>query len=255
MADSEQAPLRFDSTPALAAEFLFSDASITYLTELRSEFALDVVVSSADSDLQRALAAMHWTHARWEHDGANVPSNGDPLSILRAALDGKRFRCVEYSVVLSGVLAALGYRSRVLGLMTADVETCELGAGHVVAEAYLPDLGRWVMLDGEYDALALVHQYPANAVQFAQALSRNEELVEIGSISGTQAPAYVEWIKPYLYYFSASIDNRHDVQRAKGNIRLAPVGAREPKVFQRVHQLPAATVFTHCPSVLYPIFG
>lgn len=54
----------------------------------------------------------------------------------------KRFRCVEYSIVAAGALNALGIPARTVGLRTKYVETELWSAGHVVAEAYLKDLGK-----------------------------------------------------------------------------------------------------------------
>ncbi|HMN75273.1 MAG TPA: transglutaminase-like domain-containing protein [Burkholderiaceae bacterium] len=254
MSESRRILSRFDASFAPPAKFLFGDAASPYLTRLRSEFGLDGIVSvaSGEGDLERVRRVVHWASGLWEHDGGNVPARNDPLSILREAAEGKRFRCVEFSIVLAGALAALGYRSRTLSLMTADVETREFGAGHVVAEVQLPDCGTWVMLDAEFDAVPLVRQRPSNAVQLADALCFDPDAVEILSMSVKAQADYVGWIEPYLHYFSAALDNRYDVKRETGVVRVAPTGSSEPRVFQRVHPLPAATLFTHHPCVLYP---
>ena len=149
---SRRIPSRFDASLASPAKFRFGDATSAYLTQLRSEFGLDDIVSAArdESDLER------------------------------------------------------------------------------------------------------VRRCPTNAVQLADALCFNPDAVEILSMSAKAQADHVGWIEPYLHYFSAALDNRYDVERETGVVRVAPTGSSEPRVFQRVHPLPAATLFTHCPSVLYP---
>ena len=66
-----------------------------YLTQLRTEFALDELTADCENDLERVLAITDWVHNLWEHDGSNEPEQPDPISILREAAQGERFRCVE----------------------------------------------------------------------------------------------------------------------------------------------------------------
>jgi hypothetical protein len=72
----------------------------------------------------------------------------DAVECLRRVDDGMRFACVEYSLVLSQVLNALGIPARRLSLRQADYHV-GLARGHVVSEAWIDDLHRWVVLDGQ----------------------------------------------------------------------------------------------------------
>ena len=111
-----------------------------YLDLLRSKYPIDSLVSDAKNDTEKALRIVHWVHSQWQHNGSNKPQNGDAVSILAEAKDGKNFRCVEYGIVATACLNAAGLKARIVGLTTKDVETRQYGAGHVLLEVYLNDL-------------------------------------------------------------------------------------------------------------------
>jgi hypothetical protein len=209
-----------------------------YLQTLREQYELDKVVAGAANDTEKALRIVNWVHQQWQHNGSNEPSKSDALTILEEARQGKNFRCVEYGIVTTAALNAVGLPSRTMGLKMKDVETIESGAGHVVMEVYLKDINKWVMLDGQFDAMPVLNNVPLNAVEFQQAIANNYDALEIRSLSGTSKSNYVAWVYPYLYYFDVRFDNREGIALeretidTKSNLMLVPIGAKLPKVFQ-----------------------
>lgn len=104
-------------------------------------------VECCDTDFKKVQTIFEWVTNLCQHDGVNVPRNGDPFTILDDVTEkGARYRCVKYSIVILGRLNALGITSRRIRLKTADVETRECGAGHVAVEVYLKDFNKWVLL-------------------------------------------------------------------------------------------------------------
>ncbi len=226
-----------------------------YLTRLRSEYGLDGVVAGTSDDEGRLRMIRAWVHGRWQHDGWNEPERSDAISLLREAERGARFRCVEYSIVLAAALSALGIPARVLGLRTQDAETRESGAGHAVVEAWLPDRHTWVMADGQWDITPVAGGAPLNAVELRQALARDAAAVDIDtSASDAGRNDYLEWIAPYLCYFDVPLDNRCDAlqpdPQGTERLMLVPVGAKEPRVFQRRWPLRGVT-FTRSLQTFY----
>ncbi len=205
-----------------------------YLARLRAEYRLDTVVAGAGSDLERVRRMSRWARRQWEHNGSNEPARPDPLSILAEARTGRRFRCVEYAEVLAAALSAVGVPARVLGLQRADIETASSGAGHVVAEAYLADRGRWVLVDGQWDVIPFRGAEPLNAVELQRALAERAPDLRVESLSGTGTRRYSRWIAPYLFYFVAT-PRAWTTGAAAGSVRvmLVPLGAKAPRVFQR----------------------
>ena len=87
--------------------FRWSHPDTPYLRQLRETHDLETLVADARSDYVKVRALRRWVSERWSHDGRNEPSRNDPLTILEEAAGGDSFRCVKYSIVLSGALTAL----------------------------------------------------------------------------------------------------------------------------------------------------
>lgn len=214
-----------------------------YLNLLRSKYPIDSLVKNAWSDTERALAILHWVHKQWKHNGNNEPKKHDAISILEEVKEGKNFRCVEYGIVTTACLNAIGLKARTLSLKTKDVETTQYGAGHVLAEVYLNDLKKWVLLDGQWDAMPVLNNIPLNAVEFQKAITENYAELKIKTASDLSKKNYVEWIYPYLYYFNFAFDNREgtNIETRKINgkkaLMLVPFGAKNPTVFQISNKL------------------
>ncbi|MFT3882828.1 MAG: transglutaminase-like domain-containing protein [Gemmatales bacterium] len=254
MAVDAQAPPPAQPTYTQEAEadvtFQFSSPQSLYLQRLLKQYPLHDVVKDAGSDLERAVRVCHWVHERWKHNGINNPKKSDAISILEEAAEGKRFRCVEYSTVLTAALSALDIPARSLGLKTADMETRLSGAGHVVTEAYLRDQKKWIMLDGQWDTVMLLEGKPLHAVELQRALAEKNPQLKIRSLSTVKEKEYLHWIAPYLYYLDTSLDQRFDVKRDPGKLMLVPVGAKNPTVFQRI--VPMGKVkYTHSEQAFY----
>ncbi len=244
-------PLKFtDEEVKLPFTFQRSTPDDSYMTRLRSLYALDEVVKGKRSDYEKVRALSAWVRKRWEHNGSNEPQKQDPISILQEAAGGKRFRCVEYSVVLSAALNAVGIPARVLGLKTEDVETRESGAGHVVTEAYLADKEKWIMVDGQWDVIPTLKGQPLNAVELQEALSKNAKGLGVESLSGAKAEKYFAWVAPYLFYFDTRFDSRIEGATHARSLMLVPVGAKEPTVFQKKHSL-KSMVYTNSLRAFY----
>ena len=218
-------------------EFQWSKPNNSYLTKLREEFKLDELVKDSEDDLDKILIVTNWIHNLWEHDGSNQPKKRDPISILREVQKGEQFRCVEYAVVINGCLNALGIPSRVIGLKTKDVETRKSGAGHVVVEAYLRDLNKWVMVDGQWNVIPIHNGEPINTVELQRILANGEKGLSIASLEKNNKSNFFRWIVEYLYYFDTGLDNRFVSEKSYKRLMLVPIGANEPKIFQIKHPI------------------
>lgn len=227
------------------------DKNNTYSDKLREQYPIDSLIGNAVTDMDKALNILHWVHRQWKHNGDNRPSKWDALTILKEAGEGKEFRCVEYGIVASACLNAIGLPARTLALKTKDVETTQYGAGHVLTEVYLKDIGKWVLLDGQWDAMPVLNGVPLNAVEFQQAIADHYDQLEIKTVAGTTKRSYVQWIYPYLYYFDVNFENRQEINKSnrllidgKRALMLVPKGASHPHIFQ-INNTIHDCIYTH----------
>lgn len=188
-------PLTFRANgPDPAAEFRWDAADDPYLAEFRARWSLERLRGATDLDTVRAVS--RWAHALWKHDGSNVPKKSDPLSILAEVAAGKRFRCVEYAIVVKGALSALGVPARVVGLMRRNVETRIAGAGHVVVEAYLRERGAWVMVDPQWNAIPFDGELSLGAVALQERVALRARGLRYEGLPRRQWSRYSRWIAP-----------------------------------------------------------
>ncbi|HWS54924.1 MAG TPA: transglutaminase-like domain-containing protein [Pyrinomonadaceae bacterium] len=244
-------PLTFsDKDEAVASLFQRSPADDPYLKRLREGYKLDEVVAGGRNDYERVRAVSRWVRSRWEHNGSNVPQKPDAISILEEAAGGKRFRCSEYAVVLAAALTSVGIPARVLGLWSEDAERRESGASHVVAEAYLADMKKWVMVDGQFDVIPTLRGRPLNAVELQRALAASAAGLGVDTFSGAKADKYFEWVGPYLFYFLTKFDARQPAAQQWPELCLMPLGAKQVTLFQRKHPI-GHLVYTHSARAFY----
>ncbi|KAA3437145.1 transglutaminase-like domain-containing protein [Rufibacter hautae] len=243
--------LQFATSPQVKPTFVRSAPQDAYLTQMRTRYELEKVVAGKKNDFERVKVVCNWVRRQWDHNGSNTPLKNDPLSILEEAATGKKFRCVEYGMVLNGALNSLGIPARSLALKMENADTVEFGAGHVVAEAYLRDQKKWIMVDGQFDVIPTLKGTPLNAVELQQAFAAGAPDLQVVSFSGTTAAEYFPWVAPYLFYFDTRLDNRFTDDRVPGSLMLVPQGAKNLTVFQRIKPLTDMT-YTHSISDFYP---
>lgn len=237
-----------ERAPGFPVGYRWSSATDPYLTQLYERYSLDEVMEGAKSDLDHVKAASRWVHTQFAHNSTNASRSADPMGILAEAATGKRFRSAEYATVTVGVLTSLGIPSRSVWLFTSTEATRTDGVAHVVAEAYLRDLNKWVMVDAQWDAISFADDKPLSALELQKAIAAKKPGLTVASRSGTSTGSYVRWIAPYLYYFYSRVDNRVGVNRTVNAVLLTPIGdtSLSTKYPAPIHRL------THSVAEFYP---
>ncbi len=240
---SDVLKISFNNEKQLDLSIPYSDFSNNdNLIELRKSFQLDTLISEKNTDFENVMNIQSWVHSRWEHDGENTPEKNDPTYILEQAKKGERFRCVEYSIVTSACLKSLGFIVRGLWLKTRDVDVVNSGAGHVVNEVYLKDIGKWFFIDPQFDILVEKNGIPLNAVEFQEAIVNNEKIEIVNPSKEILDNDYIKWVGPYLFYFTTSLNNGaisnwDRVIGTKKQLTLVPLGHKPPTYFQRLFRI------------------
>ena len=241
-------PIKFDETSANESyQFVYQDTvNSPELEMLLSLYALDKIVEEEEKEMDKILQLLQWTNSRWEHSGSNKPSESNTLTILKEAESGKKFRCVEYGIVLKSVLASNGFKARTLSLKTRDVEKVRLGAGHVLTEVWSNTYNKWFMLDAQFNIIPTQENIPLNAVELQNAIIQGSDFRltdSNGEISSKRRKKYLNFISHYLYYFDYKFDQREIEYDSlfkvndKAVLMLVPLGAKNPSIFQRKYEM------------------
>ena len=253
----EVSKIDFDTISTNKYELVYSDnAQREDLVTLRQEFKLDSIIKDCENDFEKTIKIQSWVQSRWKHNGDNVPEKSDALYILKEAEKGKQFRCVEYSIVAQQCLQSLGFVVRGLGLMTKDINEVKSGGGHVVNEIYLRDVKKWIMIDPQYDIITTYEGKPLNAVELQYCIANNLDFEIINPNKTITKTEYLNWIGPYLYYFTTTIKGeRIEIwDRIVGNkkqLTLYPKGAKKPKYFQNLIRI-NNSYYTNSKNDFYP---
>ena len=132
------------------------------LEELRERFDLGGVAGEG-SDLERAVRLRSWIKSIWAHALPSRQPAYDGLLILdRASRGVETFICMHYSVALVHVCLSVGIQARLINLHRgiAAEGAHRIGAEatvdppideHVTAEIWSRELGKWVMVDADFD--------------------------------------------------------------------------------------------------------
>lgn len=247
-----------DQPDAALPRQVFSPPTHPYYRELREWFELDRRIGRARSELGRARAICTSVHGRWRHSNDDEPSRNDAITILREAAKGRRFRCVQYAVVLSGGLNAFGIPARVVSMMSSDVESRPSGASHVVCEMWLGAMAKWALIDAQENAIVTMDSLPLNCVEIASRLGSPNIRVDIPDLPPGVDPG--RYLSPNGFgsnfcYFQTRVDQRPTVHPGEGaSILLVPKGAVEPKVFQGFAPF-TNVIYTRSSSSFYPSPG
>jgi transglutaminase-like putative cysteine protease len=231
------------------------DINKKYAETLRNKYGISRAIKNSKTDIEKVVALCSWTYRQFKHDDVNVSSRPDALTILEEAKKGKGFRCVEHGIVLTAVLKVVGFKARALSLATKDVELREYGGGHVVTEVYLPNLRKWVMADSDCGVVPFLYKRPLSAVELREAIIEHPEKVEFRSANGQlknkKRKEYLWFVLQYLFYFTFSSDQRLGFKSNRQKcIKLGPIGAKKPLLFQGTHANDNST-YTHSLSTFY----
>ncbi|TWD80528.1 transglutaminase superfamily protein [Kribbella amoyensis] len=147
---------------------------------------------------QTVVRLLEWVHDRWDHANDHV-EDPDALTVLDRVDAGARFACVEYSIVLSQALNAVGIPARRLDLRQPNHHV-GVGRGHVVSEAWIDELDRWVLLDGQNGAYWIDAGGTPLGIRELQALAEPPAFVPAGSVEPLTDQQAASWFTYFASY-------------------------------------------------------
>lgn len=119
---------------------------------LEDRYHLSEIAGS--NDLQKALNLLAWLNSHIRHRGNYYASDTqDALTLLELAFDKDTgINCFAMSIILCECLLAVSVKSRVMYMMPQSIED---GDNHIVVEAFISDLHKWIMLDPTYGSYCM----------------------------------------------------------------------------------------------------
>lgn len=156
--------------------------------------------------LQRLRTLATWTSTQWPYRNeqqATQYAPWDPATILawgrtESGHDGRLpiVMCVHYTIVFVAACEALGLSARCV----VFAEDLNSGIGHFVAEVWVPELDKWVLVDPNLDAVFLRGGMPLSAREVQAAPEGLSTLVSWGPGHDYQAQtsSMRDWIARYF---------------------------------------------------------
>lgn len=141
--------------------FVYENPDTPGLAVLRKRYLLAKVVNAGRSELEKLVLLRGWVKRRWVHAAPDIPVHDrmNALELLGQAKKGKRFYCHHYALTYVQCCLALGWQARMLGIFRRDY------GGHNVAEVWSDSLGKWVVMDPDYDCHYECGGMPLNALE------------------------------------------------------------------------------------------
>jgi hypothetical protein len=142
----------FRGTTENAGIKLQIDFSHENLAVLRNRYGLETIAGTGD-DLSKSLNILFWLCEHVRHFGSydnHIPMNA--LDLLEYAYDQGEERginCLNLCYILTECLLSIGVPARTVAIMPFSPYDAD---NHVVAQVYITDLGKWVMLDPTWNA-------------------------------------------------------------------------------------------------------
>lgn len=176
--------------------------------------------------------------SKWKNDCKLLKAQAEKRPIPKRLESTDDHRGIEYSLILKACLRSLGFTVRTLFLEPGDHAEDGQRKKHVLFEAYLGDRKKWFLIDPIFDIVVQQNEVPLNAVEFQLALAHEEEL-EIGNpLKLLSSVEYLEWIGPYLFYFTTSLNKGGGnicsrILGSKKKLTLVPVGIKPFGKFQK----------------------
>lgn len=223
----------------LDLQIRYPDKSIeASLKRLKENNRLEDLLDEHNCDFQNIMKVKCWVSSKWENDCKLFKAQAEKRPFPERSKTQDDHRGIEYSLILKACLRSLGFTVRTLFLEPGDLEEDEQRKKHVLLEAYLSDRKKWFFIDPNFDIVVQQNEVPLNAVEFQQALVHEEEL-EIGNpLKLLSSVEYLEWIGPYLFYFTTSLNKGGGnicsrIMGSKKKLTLVPVGIKPFGKFQK----------------------
>jgi len=183
-----------------------------------------------EKDLEKALNLLAWVNKHIKHAGNYDNSDKqDALTLLKLAYNSDYgINCLAMSIILCECLLAVNVRARVMYMMPKQAND---GDNHVVVEAFISELNKWIMLDPTYGSYCLdSNEIILNLYEIRNCIAEDKEYHFSQSINYNGATVDdIDDVKNYyaknLFFLRCKGVQGYGQHTEYGNIlELAPIG-------------------------------
>lgn len=178
------------------------DITIRYLldtdySELSAAYKLNDIAGNK-SDFDKALNLLNWISSNIYHYGSydNHVTN-TAMELFKYALgkgEKNGINCRSLSIALTECLLAIGIKARTVYIMPFSPYDFD---NHVVCEAWIAELDKWVMLDPTYNLYATHNNVPLSILELRSLLAQQEEINFNAEANYNRTPINKEEILTY----------------------------------------------------------
>ena len=182
------------------------------------------------SDSEKTLNLLGWVNQHIRHKGNYDNSDRqDALTLLKIAFDKDYgINCLAMSIILCECLLTVKIKARVMYMMPRNVEDSD---NHVVVEAFVSDLNKWIMLDPTYGCYCLNSEKKIlNLYEIRNHIDRDEayNFSATMNYNGTKVDD-IDDVKDYytknLFFLRCKAVQGYGKHRDYGNmLEIAPIG-------------------------------
>lgn len=185
---------------------------------------------AGQSDLEKALNLLAWVNKHLHHTGNYDNSDRqDALTLLELAYDKEYgINCLAMSIILCECLLAVNVDARVMYMMP---ENAEDGDNHVVVEAYISEISKWIMLDPTYGSYCIDSQGGIlNLYEMRNHIVGDEEYyfsdsMNYNGVKVEDLDDVKEYYAKNLFFLRCKSIQGYGSHREYGNIlEMAPIG-------------------------------
>lgn len=211
------------------------DISIKYLLDANYDQLFELYqineIAGTKNDFNKALNLLNWISSNIYHYGNyNNHITNTALDLFKYAFGkGEKYgiNCRSLSLALTECLLAIGIKARTIYIMPYSPYDFD---NHVVCEAWIVEMDKWVMFDPTYNLFASYNKIPLNVIEIRSLLADQKEVIFNKEANYNRQPINKDELVTYyakdLFRFMLSDIQGSDSESIEGRrmINIAPYG-------------------------------
>ncbi len=228
-------------------KFYYDDSSDSNLIKLRTEFNLDKIAGNG-TEITKMINLMNWVHNSFKYDGSSTnPSPKNTFNIYKVCKKENRgINCRMLATVLNEVYLSMGYKSRFITCMPANVNFNDC---HVLNIVYSNTYKKWIYMDPTWDTYITDENGNYLSIEEVRKRLINNETLKVNKdinvnfgnmfsglinfFEGNNKNSYLDYMSKNLFRFECPVKSEFNTESGKERsysyIELIPKGYMSDK--------------------------